>query len=359
MRLNPLRSDERIAIALADLEGDGVRPLVETGLALSPIDARFYSLMGIETELGDDVEGASRFYRYSLSLLPTEIQALIRQLAIDVNETRYEDAALKLELLSRRWPDKWNAIEPVLPYVLSDADAYATIMQRFGDYPPARTLLINSLTRRTEWVPLAYQLVVDWQARDPEGLEGAIGQVSRAFLRDKQYAQAYLLFQMTRPEGASPGFVYNGDFARDFSASPFDWQVRRQSGVSLERKGQGDVASLSVRFLDNPIQFNNIRQVIRLIPGAYELTLAYSGRDLVMPKPIQIALRCVQGNATIAAAPLAAGTFERRDTLAFDVPPTGCPLQEIFFFNEKLPMSWQNRYRGTLMLDSVWISRRS
>lgn len=359
LTLNPLRSDARVAVAIGEIDTEPVRGLIRTGLALSPIDARFYSLLGVLADKDDDQDTASKYYRYALGLSSTEIQALSRQLLIDVSRGDYLDAANRLEVLGRRWPGRWSSIEPILPVLLSDPTAYTQIAERFGAYTPLRNLLISSFTRDPQNVAFAYKLVLDWHNQDRPNLGEAINAVTGSFLRDKQYAAAHLLFQLTRPPETNTGYVYNNTFSMPFSGNPFDWRVRNQAGVSFDQVKRDGASALSIRFLDNPIQFRNVSELVRLLPGSYEGTISYEGRDLVMPKPIQVGIRCLPSNAIVQSVALKEGSSEQDATLTFTVPVAGCALQEVFLYNDKLPMSWRNRYRGTLLLKSVSFKRGS
>lgn len=361
LRINPLRSDDRVSVAIENIRDSDVDDLVEKGLYLSPIDARFYSLKGVTAEKEGDRQTASEFYRYSLDLLPTESQALGRQFIFDIEQERYASATEKLEILGRRWPGRWSNIEPALPVLLSHPESYDLIMRRFIAYPPLTMLLLRSLTKSAETLPFAYRLTVDWHDLGNADLNGVINSVTNSFLREKRYTDAYLLFQLTRPENSRSGYVYNDAFAMPFSGNAFDWKVRNQAGVSFDQvPDNGNIFSaLSMRFLDNPIQFRNVTQLVRLIPGPYEATISYEGRDLIMPKPIRFAIRCIPSNAISLSAPLQEGTYERSESHAFRVPVENCALQELFLYNDKLPLSWRNRYRGTLVLKSIKIRRRS
>ncbi len=358
LQINPLRSDDRVSVSLAKTDDARTGKIVEKGMFLSPIDARFYSLMGVLAERSDDREAASQFYRHALDLLPTELQALSRQLVFDIQSQRYLEAAETLEILGRRWPDRWSSFEPALPILLSDPDANGRITQRFADYPPLRVRLIRSLARTKEMLPFAYRMAVDWHDRGVEDVDSVINLVTNAFLREKRYTEAYLLFQLTRPESTKSAFVYNDTFEMPFSGNAFDWRIRDQAGVSFDRVTQDGDAALSMRFLDNPIRFRNVSQLVRLVPGRYEVAISYESRDLVTPKPIRFAVRCIPSGQMVLSTPFQDATSKHKERHGFTVPATGCALLELHLFNEKMPMSWRNRYRGTLVLRSVSIVQR-
>lgn len=367
-------ADARIAAAIERLQTqedpEALKSFIRKGIQFAPLDARLYSLLGIAEERSGNQAAAEQLYNRALALLPTEIFALTRMSVLDVSQQRTADAAEKLEIIARRWPMRWQSVEHLLPSILSDPQSRAVIVSRFASEKRLRDTLINSLVRQKALLPVAYDVVLEWYNRAVPDLATTINRLTAAFISETRYADAYLLFLLTRGEGADAGadYVYNGGFQLPFSGNPFDWRVRQQPGVSFEMNtgteiaapgiAAGSESSLAIRFLDTPIQFNNVEQLIRLVPGAYDFSVSYSVRDLKAPKPLQIALRCTGNNQILATIPFQQGSIAlRSETVRVQVPVQDCALQRISVFNAPIPMSWRNRYSGTLRLNEVGVSR--
>lgn len=370
LQLNPLNAEARIDLAVDGLasenaDTDRLRRLILEGIAFSPIDARFYSLLGIVEERGGDRAAATYLFDRSLALLPTEIQALTHRLAHEVENRNFMAAVDHVELIARRWSEHWPIVEPVLPAMLADDQVFEAMARRFGQDDRLRRRLVLSLSNSEQTVSLAYSILLRWHKEGVDELDGLINHTTARLIREARYLEAFLLFRLTRPSdsGSDSGYVYNGEFRQAPSGNPFDWQVRSQSGVDFQWVAEdseeaGQDQALVVRFLNNPIQFRNIAQHIRLMPGPYELSLTYSADDLSAPKPLRLAIGCIGGGNNLAEVELAPGrSGEITVVRGFHVPPSGCPLQQLYVFNEKMPMSWRNRYTGSLRLDRVAIAR--
>lgn len=365
LRLNPFNQDARINAVLQQMSNSiaSAEPLLETGIALSPADARMYSLIGVVQRDRGNLSQAMALFDYTLAKLPTEIQSLVQKLTMELDQGNFGQTAPIIQIVARRWAEHWPAIEPLLPAVMGDAATFADLTQRFGKEPGLRRRLLSSLINTAP--DLAYELVLTWHKAGLDVSEET-NQLTQRLIRDKRYSTAFLLFRKTRTgdDAADDGLVHNGEFSRQPSGNPFDWQLTGQPGVSLEiverrlaEAGEDKPAGmLSVRFLDSPVQLKNAIQTLRLQPGSYTLRLTYSATSLRTPRPVKLAIAC------LGKPPLTAATFEDGDVrlgeLAadFTVPPGDCPLQQLFIFNEGVTSSWKNRYRGILLIDSVAIA---
>lgn len=362
LSLNPLNHYARVrAAAAAIAEGNDplAKALLERGIELSPSDARLYSLLGVTARREGDDEKAKALFAHALRILPTEIQALLQQLSFALDARQLPEAIDQLELIARRWGEHWKEVEPVLPIVLSDPEGFRLIGERFSE-PRLRQPLLHSLIEGEGTSAFAYDLVLAWHAAGQD-VSKEINQLTERFIREQAFSRAFLLFRLTRTGEAAKdgGFVHNGGFERDPSGNVFDWKITNQTGVAMEiverRRGEAATRLLAVRFLDSPIRFNNVKQVLRLVAGSYRMAVAYSAEDLRMPKPIEIGVSCVGGER------LAQASFEGGDVrtgeLAFDftVPSANCSLQQVTLFNEHITESWKNRYGGTLFIDEIAI----
>jgi hypothetical protein len=373
LRLNPLNVEARINLA-GDVITSKTEPtkvdlgvLAAAGIGLTPADARLYSLMGIEQHRAGDRVSATRYFDRALTLLPTEIQALSHKLEFAIQDHEFLAAIDYLEVIGRRWRKHWKTVEPVLPLLLADGPAYQRISERFSKTNQLRSDLIHSLGKTPDGLPFAYSLLLDWHLKRIADIEPLISEITWRLVNQKNYRDAFMLFRLTRPKtaAAEAGYIFNGGFVLPFSNSPFDWQISRLAGADIrvinfdemEREGKGK--ALAIRFLNNPIRFNNMRQFVRLVPGRYTLAVEYSAKALRMPKPLKLSIGCEGKNKNIEEIPFGAGTTGRTAISAdFTIPANGCSLQMVRIFNEARTDSWKNRYSGTLYLHRIAISAK-
>ena len=83
----------------------------------------------------------------------------------------------------------------------------------------------------------------------------------------------------------------------------------------------------------------------------------YSVRDLVAPKPLKFVVNCI-GGGNLTELPLGAGSQANTEASAsFVVPEAGCPVLRIRLINDFMASSWSNRYRGSLTVHSVRVTK--
>ena len=316
LHLNPMNSEARVNLAYARLEKEQDAPEAETidiinaGIVLSPIDARFYSLMGLTSEQSDDLETAEQLYRHSLKILPTEILALSNTMGIAFEAGDVSATVDQLEIIGRRW-GYWPAIEAVFPELLQDQFAFGTVTKRFAQDAVLRTQLIDALTASNEGLVYATPVLLDWQKRKVEGLDPLVNRVTALLVSEDLGEEAYTLFKRMHPKrsAARNNFVHNGGFREPIRGNPFDWVTRNQAGVDFEFVGydadaatrseggevQGTPSSergLAIRFLGTPVRPGGVSQLTGMPPGNYKLMLNYSATRLRTPKPLVLAISC-------------------------------------------------------------------
>ena len=382
LKLNPMNAEARVNLAYARLETEGEAPepetidIINTGIVLSPIDARFYSLMGLTAEQSDDSENARLLYRHALKILPTEILALSNTMGMAFQAGDVSATIDQLEIIGRRW-GYWPAIEALFPELLQDQFAFSAVKERFANDPVLRTQLINALIASNEGLVYVSPLLLDWHKRKISGLEPLVNQVTSLLVSEDLGPEAYALFKGTiaKQASGSGNLLHNGEFRDPVRGNRFDWQIRSQAGVDYESIGhrsEDDKASgkeatqpvplsqrgLAIRFLGTPVRGGSVGQLIGLPAGSYELSVAYSATRLRVPKPLVLSVTCLVGRKSLERF-----VFEGEEVapteakLSFAVPKADCPMQNVSVSLQATPNSWRKSYRysGTLFLNRIAI----
>ena len=342
--------------------------LAAAGIRLSPIEAKFYSLIGvIRFRLGEPAAAESAFDR-ALALEPTDRFGLRFKILFLVQRREFSDTAPLLETFARRWPEDWSDLDPALPSVLVDTEGLEAVSGRFVQDESLRKLLIGSLAKQEQTLSIAHSLLLDWHRLGVEGLDPLVNRITARLINAARVRDAWFLFRLTRDAGSGEqvGFVYNDEFEREPSGNVFDWQLRRQAGVDMriverfpDRRGSGGRRKmLAIRFLNSPIRFENVTQLVRLTPGTWEISVRYSATDLRAPKPLKLAVQCSSDRTTLATLLFDQGDVEPVSiSTGFTVPVSGCFEQRLVMRNDSLTESWQNRYEGTLYIDNIKIEQ--
>jgi len=327
-----------------------------TGTTLEPMDARFFSLLGIISERAGNNDCAQKLYQHALQLQPTEIQALSRRFVFNVNNSNFVGAISIADTISRRWRNYWNLISPYLPYLLDDDGVYNEALKRFAMQKSGKQILVSSLIHKTNSLELAYRLIMDWYNRGESNLRSSINLLSAKLVATGQESKAYQLFRLTLNDAQKKerGYIFNGRFNLDSTENLFDWKLVKQSGIYMNIRAMqfnSNVGKnvLETRFLDSSVRFSAPLQVLYLPSAAFTLKLTYSARNLVTPKPIKLAITCNNDGNKLAVIEILAGSVAGKNMQSsFTVPDESCDLQQIRIFNGNIVESWRNRYSGAL-----------
>jgi tetratricopeptide (TPR) repeat protein len=373
LALNPLNADaliNRITAELNDPDNlpdlDALAIQARNALRFDAGDARLYSLIGeIEFRKGDK-DLAFQLFDQALKLSKTEIHALQRSIDRSIEAGDLSKAVDEIDILLRRWPDRFSTVANGFPVILSNPDGYQAVLKAVSSGAPWRHDLFSALVADPEGLDLANQLLLDLAASGAPPKVQEVSSVIRGYLKQNKYDAAYrlFLFSLTDEEKKLGGYVFNGTFEPIYSNRVFDWQIPNQSGLDLtfstsHQAVEGEEGA-TVRFLNAPVKNLTLYQYTELPPGPYRLSLLASGRNLKLPKGFFWSLRCLNAPDNIGRLDIPEGTFNRQNVSQdIVVPPSGCPLQLLRLEAGGIAESWRFRYTGTLVMHKLSIERVS
>ncbi|MEP3265699.1 MAG: hypothetical protein ABJN78_08080 [Hyphomicrobiales bacterium] len=367
--INPFNSHARLKYVTQNIgKADDITKLnvlkntLEKGLEVDPSEARFYSLYGMIIEAEGDVDAAQNYYNLALSLIPTEGYALIRKIAYSARKNDFPEAVKLADLVFQRWKTRWPLVEPLLPIILQDDDAYQLALEDFTKREGGKEALVTGLIKSSQGLTLASQLLLDLNKAGFNDLEWVTASTIRRMITAGRGADAYRLFVLTLDESRKQdlGYVFNGAFSQEPKFNnPFDWSFSVQSGVNIainNRKLDGQqVKAVELKFLDKPTNLTTLRQTIRLPENSFRFNVKYSS-DVKGPKPLILSIACLSTQQEVTQLILEPTNGDVQTISSeFKIPPTGCDLQFISLYNKNFSKSWQNRYSGNLNLYNIAI----
>lgn len=373
LALDPLNADALINKITAELNDadnaadlDGLGSQARNALRFDAGDARLYSLIGeIEFRKGDK-DQAFQFFDQALRLSKTEIHALQRSIDRSVEAGDLSKAVDEIDVLLRRWPDRFSAVADGFPIILSNSEGYQAVLKAISSDAPWRNDLFPALVADPRGLDLANQLLLDLAVSTAPPKVQELSLVIKGYIQQKKYDSAYrlFLFSLTDEERRLGGYVFNSTFEPTYSSKPFDWQIPGQSGLEItfstsHQAVEGEEGA-TVRFLNSPIKNLSLYQYTELPPGQYRISLLASGRNLKLPKGLFWSLRCVDAIDNIARLDIPEGTFNRQNvSQEITVPSSECPLQVLRLEAGSIAESWRFRYVGTLIMHKLSIERVS
>jgi tetratricopeptide (TPR) repeat protein len=367
LSLNPLNAQARVNVLVTALNDDDdahpARQLVNTavaGLAASPIDARFHSLLAeLRLRLGEEEE-ADRLFRQAHRLASTEIHALQHLFVRAVETGNYAEAVAHMDVMMRRWPARASElVSPLLPRLLSHEAAYAAVVEAMRSGAPWQGRVIANLARQEDGLGIAYQLLLGLEDSEHPPGPKETASVIRGYVAAKRFEDAYRLFRFTLPEEERTltGFVHNGGFVPVSSAAPFSWQYRNTPAVEVLLSAEPPLAGATVRFLSVPAKEVVLNQTLLLPPGRYRLVTDVDASSLSAPRSLYWRIDCVEPQRReLLRLAIPEGSYqERRLEAEFEVD--ACALQRIGLATDVIADSWQNRYSGQARFRSLTIER--
>ncbi len=368
---DPFNADARVNRLAAGFGAPDVRERLPELRAMAhnlihhaPIDARGYSLLGEAWIRSGDEDRAQGLFEAALAMSQTEIHALLRTFSSAVAAGDMASAIDRLDIIFRRWPERFEALAPSVPALLRDPAGYRAALQALRRRPPWRRRFLGVLNRDPAGPDLAFRLHLDLGR--PDGLHDPAesGDALRALVRARQYERAFHLFMATLPERemALSGTVFNGSFAAAPSPRPFDWTIRSTAGVSASREeemgGEDGGASLVLRFRGRPVKHIAVSQHVSLGSGDYRLFTRVSSRRLVAPKGLFWRLECIDPRAQVARIDIPARALENQtlDT-GFRVEPGACGLFRLHMGTDLIAESFRYGYSGILSVHEIRIEK--
>lgn len=373
LALDPLNVDALIGEITNDLNDrsntpdfDALLAKAKGALRFDVADARLYSLIGEIKYRQGKKEQAYEFFDQAQKLSKTEIHALQRSIGHSIETGDFSKAVGEIDILLRRWPDRFPEIAEGLPTILSSPDGYQAVLAAIRAEAPWRTSLFSTLSKTPEGLVSANRLLLDLAASGAPPKSNELSLVINGFIDQKQYEPAYrlFLFSLSDEEQKLGGYIFNSTFEPVLSGKPFDWQIRDQSGLEVTFTTSQDAAEgeggATVRFLNTPVKNTALQQYIELPPGSYKISLAASARNLKLPKGLFWSIRCVGSAGEIARFNIPEGTYNLQAlSQDFSIGPAGCPIQLLRLETAAIAESWRFRYVGTLVMHKLSIERLS
>ncbi|RWC35179.1 MAG: hypothetical protein EOS70_11660 [Mesorhizobium sp.] len=373
LALDPLNVNALIGEITDDLNDTSNAPDLDVLLAKAKgalrfdlADARLYSLIGEIKHRQGKIDQAYELFDQARKLSKTEIHALQRSVGRSIETGDLSKAVGEIDILLRRWPDRFPAVTEGLPTILSNPDGYQAVLAAIKAEAPWRSSLFATLRRTPEGLESASRLLLDLTGSGAPPKSNELSLVINGYINQKQYEPAYrlFLFSLSDEERKLGGYIFNSAFEPAPSGKPFDWQLREQSGLEVAFATSQDAVEgeggATVRFLNTPVKNAALQQYIELPPGSYKISLIASARNLKLPKELFWSIRCVDPAGDIARFNIPEGTYNRQAlSQDFSVGPAACPMQLLRLETAAIAESWRFRYVGTLVMHKLSIERLS
>jgi hypothetical protein len=287
-----LPSTPELAVA-GDPRRHRIETLARAAIAVDPLNARAFSLLG---ELTEEPDQKRRYMKEAVGRSRREPVSVLWLMTDSFERNDFNDVIDKADILLRTQESIF------IPEAIRN-------LATLAETPQARPVLVGTLSHRPPWrrrffdalpgnVQLAgtpFELFVLLNEAGSPVTASEAAPYLEVLMRENLVAYAHdiwLQLAIDRDEDRDP-FLTNSSFERTPSGLVFDWAVQRGSNSTVEFRQlpNGDERAVWFGFDNARVQFPELSQVLVLDPGRYRLGGDFRGW-IKSPRGLRWEIRC-------------------------------------------------------------------
>lgn len=314
-----------------------IRSLAERTLAADPLSAGALYALGEVAAAEGKAEDAAALMRASISRSFRETGAVYRMLLRSFEARNFPQALDHADAILRTSPRLTPHVVPLLARIAEDESARPLLEQRLAADPPWRRAFLSALPGAVTDARTPFNVLLALRDTPSPPTTADLRSYLSFLIRKKFHELAYYVWlQFLTPDDlASTGLIFNGRFERSLSGLPFDWNIRRGTGVTIQvspAAGLERGRALQIEFGHGRIEFGSVGQMTLLAPGAYRFTGRFRG-ELAGRRGLVWRVSCAgQRNKVLGSSEMLKGLAPAWRTFAFtfEVPnDRSCRAQNI------------------------------
>jgi hypothetical protein len=314
---------------------EALRENAQRALIAAPLSARAYRVLGQIAEIEGSATKAERFMYAAVRRSLNERIAVDWMIRQSADRKSHQATAYYADVLLRSTPGVTAYVTPVLAQMAEDSAGKSEINKLLMTNPSWRRAFFSQLGASITDARTPFDLFLSLKESSAPPTADELNSYQSFLFKHKLYDLAYSVWLEFLPpnELASAGFLFNGDFEKKPSGSPFDWQTRPGANVIVDFAPPPQNASNHALVVDlgpGRVEFRGVSQTILLPPGDYVFKGTFMG-EIHGPRGVQWNVRCTDGKATIGQSKMILGSFP--DWRAFEfpiiVPDNDCAAQII------------------------------
>lgn len=330
-------------------------------LRVAPLQADAFTILARAAAARNDHARARSLFALALKRAPRDQYARAWMIGDELQRGEYPAALHNVDVLFGFAPQHEAALIPLLAQAAGHDPAFATALgHSLAKQPAWRNGML------TELLAHAHLATVNEVFGTLQASAGGLSddEAGRWFARleqDGQWGEAYSRWLGWTGVDLSRGvpLVFNGSFERTPSGMGFDWVMRGEPGVEIERVriagASGEVAA-QVTFRRRRANDIGFQQTLLLAPGHYSLSFRARADNLRSDQGLEWDIVCISGGTPIASSPRLDGSFDWKPfTAEVSVPATNCPAQRLQLTNPGAGGS-AKVVSGTLWVDDFKLS---
>ncbi len=361
--INPLTTNAQINDLRQSLDQnpgeEELRAIAEIAartVARAPADARAYTWLAEVAHRQGNETGANDLFGKALSFDPNNLRATLNRLNLAKRNNDASEFFRRLDVVGRRWPDKFVDLLPAVEHIAKNETAAAELERILLRNPPWRSVFLQHFIVHSEGQAFVEKLFIREAERGKTDGQAELNTLISWFIENNSVKRAHKLFVQTLNVARRKelGYVFNPRFQPNLENSPFGWS--KPECPASEVRLTGAAEGLAVRFLGKPARSCGIQQVVVVPPGKVNWLLRATAENLEIPAGLHWKLLCDQGSV-LARIDIPPGSYGPRDfSETVLIPENNCASQVLELSTGERTSSWRNRYSGTIKFHVLEIS---
>ncbi len=329
-----------LALAQAQLDQGALADAQETAqrlLSREPLNGRGFVVLAEVARMQGDRLLTIQLSTIALRHEPQALGPRAWLAGEDLAQARYADALDGIDRILRVSPGQSARLFPVLIELANNPEFADALAIKLAGQPAWRNGFLNSLLNKAG--SDAIDRVLSALQRHGALDLAAKGRWIDRLAQDGAWGEAYALWVGTI-EQAHPtrlGYVFNGGFETQPSATGFDWRIGDSAGVIIDRTsppGANGAHAVGLMFLGRRVEVIPLHQWLLLGAGPYRLSFRAMAEDLRSDRGVQWHIRCQQSGKELMVSEHLGGSFHWKEQgIDFEVPDQECLAQDLWLGN--------------------------
>ena len=309
------------------------RQFAEQALWADPLAPQALTYLARIAEVQGDAARAAALMKMAGGRALRDIIAQSWLLVDGIKRGDYGGALGHLDAILRTHPESYQQALPFLAAFVTYPEARGPLAKLIGTNPPWRAWFMSAAPNRVadRSALQSFYGLLRVGPNPPTSPESE--PYLERLVKDGLYRQAYQEWIATLPEErrADAGDLYNGAFQYPLSGAEFDWKIEPAFGAAAEIAAgtRSEPQKLRVEFSGARVDFHNVRHLLVLPPGRYQLTGEVEATGLHSERGLWWRVYCHDhpevslGHSDLVAESAPWHGF----AMAFDVPADKCQVQ--------------------------------
>lgn len=312
------------------LRARGAEARIRRAIRSAPLDGRGYRLLAVEAEKEGKLASASSFYALAAIRGPRDLPAAAWLARNALARGDSATALRHIDQMLRVQPELDRKLYLVLMAMAADSTTQPSLARFLLGKPPWRERFLLFLFQHSPSSSTIFRMVEQLRRTKGALSDTELSAWVDRLVKDHQWGSAYLIWAQSLPGsvGRHIGNVFDGSFETEPTEGGFGWRFKPIAGAQITRTqvtGAKDEVALRVAFEDRRVPFQNVRQLLALAPGHYQLAGRVRLDDLRAERGLVWTITCAEDDRQLAETePMSGSTAWRSFTLDLDVPTEAC-----------------------------------